>query len=504
MISDSTYRLIQGFFVCSSLGLHRFKGLRESIHLYSVLAESDVKSRFERAVATGLTPFVSREAELKLLLDKWYRAERGEGQVVLLSGEPGIGKSRLLRVMKERTSGEVAIDLAVHCSQYYQDSTLYPLIDFFQRLLRFESNDSVGSKLNKVEQALDSFGFSLADTVSLMAELLSLPSERYPLMPLSPQLRKQKTFDVIIAWLLKLAEHNPTRLIVEDVHWADPSTLELLDSLVDKVARTRLFVSVVFRSEFIPRWHMQSHVTNIALLPLSGEATELMVSHVAGGKLPGALTQKIVETTEGVPLFVEELTRMVLESGILHKSDADYEFMNSQPSLAIPSTLYESLMARLDRLGTARQVAQIAAVIGKEFSYDLLRELSQIEETKLTGALNRLVEAELFEQRLTPSLNAYRFRHALIRDAAYESLLKKKRREYHRRTAEILEDRFKNIVEGQPELVANHFSEAGLIDKAVPYWLKAGQRAIERSANHEAIRHLTKGLEFAKTAARIF
>ncbi len=498
VISDSTYQLIQGFFVCSSLGLHKLKGVRDSIHLYSVLAETDIKGRFERAVTSGLTPFVSREAELKLLLDKWSRAESGEGQVVLLSGEPGIGKSRLLRVMKERSSGEMVIDLPVHCSQYYQDSTLYPVIDFFQRLLRFDNSDTTASKLDKLERELDSFGFSLADNVSLLAELLSLPSDRYPVLPLTPQRRKQKTFNVIIAWLLKLTEDNPTRLTIEDVHWADPSTLELLDLLVEKVAHARLFVCVVFRSEFIPPWRMQPHVTNIALLPLPGDATELMVSHVAGAKLPSVLTRKIVETTEGVPLFVEELTRMVLESGILHKSEADYELMNSEPSLAIPSTLYESLMARLDRLGTAREVAQIAAVIGKEFSYDLLRALSQIEETKLTGALNRLVEAELFEQRLAPSLNIYRFRHALIRDAAYESLLKKKRREYHRRTAEILEERFKNIVEGQPELVANHFSEAGLIDQAVPYWLKAGQRAIERSANREAIHHLTKGLELLK------
>jgi class 3 adenylate cyclase len=426
VISDSTYRLVEGFFVCSSLGLHRFKGLREPIHLYSVLRESDVQSRFERAVTTGLTAFISREAELKLLLDKWARTETGDGQVVLLSGEPGIGKSRLLRMMKERTSGGVTIDLAARCSPYYQDSALYPWIEFFQRLLRFDSNDPPGNRLDKLETMLDSFGFSLPDTVPLIAELLSLPADRYPALPITPQRRKQKTFDTIIAWVLKLAEHNPTRLIVEDVHWADPSTMELLGLLVDKVANTRLLVALAFRSEFFAPWHMQPHVTAISLDRLSEQATELMVSHVAGGKLPPALTRQIVETTEGVPLFIEELTRMVLESGILQQSDAGYELVSQMPSLAIPSTLYESLMARLDRLGTAKEVAQIAAVIGREFSFDLLLALSQIEETRLSGALNRLVDAELFEQRLMPSQrNSYRFRHALIRDAAYESLLKR-------------------------------------------------------------------------------
>jgi predicted ATPase/class 3 adenylate cyclase len=493
IVSDSTYRLVEGFFVSSHLGPHRLKGIQRSIDLYSVLSESRVQSHFERAIAKGLTPFVSREAELHLLLDKWSEARDGPSQIVFLTGEAGIGKSRLLRMLRERTAGEIVIDLAVRCSQYYQDSALYPWIDLLQRLFGFESAEPVEAKLDKLERALDSFGFSLE--LPLFAELLSLPNDRYPVLSMSPQRRKQKTFDAILAWLFKLAERNPTRLIVEDVHWADPSSLGLLGLLVDKVAQTRMFVALAFRSGFILPWRIKPHVTNIALAPLSREATDLMVSEVAGGELPPSLAQEIVEKTEGVPLFVEELTRMVLESGILDKKDTGYELTSSSPFLAIPSTLYESLMARLDRLGTAKEVAQIAAVIGKECSYDLLRAVSQFEETKLTGALIRLVDAELFDQRPTSSANNYRFRHALIRDAAYESLLKKKRRQYHRKTAEILQERFPETVEAQPELLANHFSEAGLIAEAVPFWIKAGQRAIERSADQEALRHLSRGLE---------
>jgi predicted ATPase len=498
IISDSTYRLVEGFFVSNHLGPHRLKGIQHPIDLYLVLAESGIQSRFERAIATGLTPFVSRDPELQLVLDKWSEAREGSSQIVFLSGEAGIGKSRLLGMLRERTAGEFVIDLAARCSQYHQDSALYPLIDFFQRLLRFESSDSSEARLNKLERALDSFGFSPEEAVPLFAELLALPNDRYPAVSMTPQRRKQKTFDAILAWLFKLAEHNPTRLIVEDVHWADPSSLELLGLLVDQVTHTRLFVALAFRSAFILPWRVQSHVTNIVLAPLSREASELLVLHVAGGQLPAALVREVVEKTEGVPLFLEELTRMVLESGILHKTDTGYELRSSPPFLAIPSTLYESLMARLDRLGTAKEVAQIASVIGKECSYDLLSAVSQFEETKLTDALNRLVNAELFDQRLTSWRNDYRFRHALIRDAAHESLLKKKRREYHRKTAEVLQERFTETVEAQPELVANHFSEAGLIEEAVPYWMKAGQRAIERSANQEAIRHLTKGLELLK------
>ena len=496
IISAPTFRLVEGFFNCRSLGTPPLKGVAAPIELYSVIEETGIQSRFERAVATGLTPFVSREMELAQLLDRFERTKDGSGQVVLLGGEAGIGKTRLIRVLKERTAGEPVIDLAVRCSPYFQDSAFYPLIKFFERYLRFQRDESPQSKLASLERVLDHFGFPLAEAVPLFAALLSLPSsDRYPPLAMTPQRQKQKTLEAIVVWLMKSAQERLTRVIVEDVHWADPSTLELLNLLIDQVAQSRLFVVVIFRSEFLPPWRSKSNVTSIALGRLSRSATELMIGRVAGKALPLEVTGEIADKTEGIPLFVEELTRMVLESGMLCEAQDRFELTSSLVPLAIPSTLYESLMARLDRLGTAKEVAQLAATIGKEFSYDLLQAISPLDETKLTGALNQLVEAELIDQYLLTQQTNYSFRHAMIRDAAYESLLRSKRRQYHRKIAEVLRERFAETVAAQPELLAGHFAEGGLVEEAVPYWQRAGQRALERSANQEAIRHLTKGLE---------
>jgi class 3 adenylate cyclase/predicted ATPase len=497
IISAPTRRLIEGFFLCRSLGAPALKGVAAPIELYSVLEESGIQSRFEQAIATGLTPFVSREAEVAHLLERWERARDGSGNIVLLSGEGGIGKSRLLRVLKERTTGEAVTDLEARCSPYYQDSALYPIIGFLQYFLQFQRDDSAETRLTTLERVLDHYGFPLSETVPLFAALLSFPSgHRYPPLAMTPQRQKQKTFEAMVAWLLKAAERHPTRVVVEDVHWADPSTLEFLGLLIDQVSQARLFVALVFRSEFLSPWRSQPHVTTITLGRLSRAATELMIESIAGGKkLPPDLIREIVKKTEGVPLFVEELTRMVLESGMLRERDDHYELTSSLLSLAIPSTLYESLMARLDRLGNAKEVAQLGAAIGKEFSYELLQAISPLDETKLSGALNRLVDAELLDQHVSSPETSYSFRHALIRDAAYESLLRSKRRQYHRKIAEVLQARFAETVEVEPELLASHFTEAGLIEEAIPCWQRAGQRALERSANQEAIRHLTKGLE---------
>jgi tetratricopeptide (TPR) repeat protein len=497
IISESTHRLIEGFFLCRSLGEHTLKGVAAPIELYSVLEESGIQSRFEQAVAAGLTPFVSRETEVALLLERWERARDGAGQVIMLSGEAGIGKSRLLRVLKERTAGEAVTDLGARCSPYYQDSALHPIIGFFQYFLQFQRDDSAETKLTALERALENFGFPLSETVPLLAALLSLPSSRrYPPLAMTPQRQKQKTLETLVAWLLKEAERHPTRVVVEDVHWADPSTLEFLGLLINQVSQARLFVALVFRSEFLPPWRSHAQVTKITLSRLPRAATESMIESIAGGKkLPSDLIHEIAQKTDGIPLFVEELTRMVLESGMLREQDNRYELTRPLISLTIPSTLYESLMARLDRLGAAKEIAQIAATIGKEFSYELLRAISPLDETKLTGALNRLVDAELLEQYLFSPQMQYSFRHALIRDASYESLLRSKRRQYHSKIAEVLQDRFSEIVEAQPELLAHHLTEAGLIQQAIPCWQRAGQTALERSANQEAIRHLRRELE---------
>ena len=495
--SAATYHLIEGFFRCRSLGTPTLRGVSAPIEAYEILEPTGIETRFERAVASGLTPFVSRENEVGILLERWEQTKALQGGVVMLRGEAGIGKSRLVRALVERTTGEPLWELSCRCSPYYQNSALYPAIDCLQRMLRYDRNDDANTKFDKLQEMLGQFAFDLAQTLPLFASLLSLPAnDRYPVSPMSPQRQKQKTFEAIVELLLRAAEKGPVRLIVEDLHWADSSTLDLIDLLIERLLRARLFLVLVFRPEFVAPWPSQAHITETTLGRLSRAPTEQMIRSVAGGKpLPAEVVEEIVEKTEGVPLFVEELTRMVLESPLLEERDGRYVLTSALPSLAIPSTLHDSLMARLDRLGTAKEVAQLCATIGRDFSYELLRAVSSLDETKLTGALNRLVDAELLQQSVVQNRLRYTFRHALIRDAAYDSLLRSQRRQYHRKVAEVLQERFGETVDARPELVAHHFTDAGLIEQAIPYWQRAGQRALERSANKEAISHLTTGIE---------
>ncbi|MBV8359126.1 MAG: AAA family ATPase, partial [Deltaproteobacteria bacterium] len=495
------YRLIQGFFVCRSLGTPVLKGVVAPIEAFEVVEPTGIHTRFEKAVASGLTPLVGREKEVELLLQDWEESKRGPGRVVMLSGEPGIGKSRLLRMLNERTAGERISEFEGRCSPYWRNSALYPTIDFLQNALQFKRGDGADTKFMRLEQQLEQWGFSLPESVPLFAALLSLPpNKRYPTLPMTPQRQKQKTFEALVAFLLRAAEQRPTRVIVEDLQWADPSTLELLELIIEHVPHAHLFVALSFRPEFSPPWAAQPHIRNITLSRLSRDDIEVMVRSIAGGKsLPPGVTNEIATKTEGVPLFVEELTRMLLESGLLGDRNGAYELTSPLPALAIPSTLYDSLMARLDRLGTAKEVAQLAATVGREFSYELLRAISPVEETRLTGALNRLVDAELLEEYLSAPRLGYRFKHALIRDAAYESLLRSQRRQYHSKIAEVLPEHFGDIVEVQPQLLAFHLTEAGLGQQAIPHWRNAAQKAAERSANAEAISHLTNALEILKT-----
>jgi len=501
VISGATHRLVQGFFECLDLGLQHLEGVSNPVEVYQVVSEIKDQSRFEVAMRTGLTPLVGRERELGLLLERWGLVKEGAGQVVLVSGEAGIGKSRLVQVMKERVAQEQYMRLEARCSPYYQNSALYPVIEFLQRALQFSRDDTPAEKLEKLERALAPYGFALAEVVPLLASLLSLPlPDRYPPLPLTSQKQKEKTQQAVLAWLLAAAERHPVLSVWEDLQWADPSTLELLSRFIDQVPTTHLLIVLTFRPDFTPPWMSCSHLCSLTLRRLPHPQVEEMVRQVVGSKtLPPEVLQQIVSKTDGVPLFVEELTKMVLESGLLKEREGHYELIGPLPALAIPPTLHDSLMTRLDRLGTAKEVAQLGATLGREFPYELLQAVSPLHKVTLCRGLSQLVAAELLYQRGLPPQRRYFFKHALIQEAAYQSLLKSTRQKSHRQIAQALRERFPDVVETQPELLAHHYTAAGLVEQAIPYWQRAGQRAVERSANVEAIGHLTKGLELLKT-----
>jgi len=502
VISSATYRLVEGLFECHDLGMHALKGISSPMKVYQVICESGVWSRFEVSATKGLTPLVGREQEVGLLLERWEQVKEGRGQVVLLSGEAGIGKSRLVQVLKEYVAGEAHARIESRCLPYYQNSAFYPVIDHLQQLL-FKKEDSPEEKLGKLKRALvgAQHAVPLQEAVPLFASLLSLPlPDRYPPLNLTPQRQKQKTMEALLAWLMKEAEKQPVLRIVEDLHWVDPSTLEYLSLLVEQVPTARIFTLLTFRPDFSPPWTGRAHLTQITLNRLNRTQVEVMVERVTGGKaIPAEVLQQLVARTDGVPLFVEELTKMVLESGLLTEQEGYYELTGPLPPLAIPTTLQDSLMARLDRLGTVKEVAQLGATLGREFTYELLHAVSPLDEATLQRELDKLVEAELIYQRGLPPQTRYFFKHALIQEAAYQSLLKSKRQQYHQKIAQILEEQFAETVETQPELLAHHYTEASLIVQALPYWQKAGQIARQHSANVEAIGHLTKGLELLKT-----
>jgi predicted ATPase len=474
----------------------------EPVQVYRVLQESGARGRLDVVQPRGLTPLVGREQEVGLLLERWEQAKAGQGQVVLLTGDAGIGKSRLVQTLKDHIANEPHVRWECRSSSYFENTALFPVIDLFQRLWQFESEDTPDEKLGKLEHSLSQYRPPLEETVLLFAPLLALPvpENRYPPLNLSPQRQRQKTLETIVAILLELAEHQPVLFILEDLHWTDPTTLELLNLLIDQTPTASMLVLLTCRPRFQPAWHHRSYITEMTLNHLSHTQVEQIVTGVTDGKtLPQEVLAQIVEKTDGVPLFVEELTKAVLEAGVLQEVDGHYALTGSFSAFAIPATLQDSLMARLDRLVTAKAVAQYAAVIGRQFPYNLLQAVSQLDESTLQRELGRLVEAEIVYQRGLPPQAIYTFKHALIQDAAYKCLLRSTRQQYHQRIAQVLEEEFTETVEAQPELLAHHCTEAGLIEQAVGYWHQAGQRAIERSAHLEVIAHLRQGLELLQT-----
>jgi predicted ATPase len=456
-----------------------------------VLRPSVVVSRFEALRGSALTRLVGRDEEIDLLLRRWARAKAGDGQVVLISGEPGIGKSRITAALAERLHAEPYLRLRYFCSPYHRDSALYPFVDQFGRAAGFARDDPPAARLDKLEAVLTRAAPPDED-VALLADLLSLPtSEGHPLPNLSPQRKKERTLQALIRQLEGLARQQPVVMVFEDAHWIDPTSRELLDLTVERVRGLPVLLIVTFRPEFQPPWTGQPQVTMLALNRLDRHDRTALVEQIAGGKaLPDEVVDQIVDRADGVPLFFEELTKSVLESGLLREEVDRYMLDGALPPFAIPTSLHDSLMARLDRLASVRLVAQIGAAIGREFSYAMLRTVSRLSEDELHAALGRLVASELVFQRGTPPDAVYAFKHALVQDAAYSTLLRTRRQELHARIAAALE-RGHDIA---PEMLAHHFGEAGEAEKAASHWLEAGRRALRRSANIEAIAHLTKGL----------
>jgi predicted ATPase/class 3 adenylate cyclase len=497
VISASTRRLTGGHFEYRDLGAVALKGWAEPIVAWQVLRTSGVESRFEAQHDSKLTPLFGRDEEIDLLLRRWRFAAEGEGRVVVLTGDPGIGKSHIGVALQERIQAEPHTTLRYFCSAHYANSALFPFIGQLERAARFKRGDSRDEKLAKLETLFVQSAVDGDQTVAILANLLSLPApDRYRLPELTPQSRKAMTLAALLAQLEGQAARQPVLMIFEDVHWIDPTSLELLTLAVDRVPHLRVLLIITARPEFTPPWPPHAHITTVALTRLGRAGGAAIIERITGGKtLPKEVTNQILTRTDGVPLFVEELTKMVLESGVLQEGEDHYVLKQPLPALAIPATLHDSLIARLDRLALIREVAQIGAVVGRTFSYELLNAVAGFPQGQLDEALDRLVRSGLILRRGEIPQAVYTFKHVLVRDAAYSCLLKPRRMQLHAIIGSTFEQQFPEIVEAQPETLAHHLTEAGLIEKAVGYWLTAGKKAARRFANLEAIAHLQRGIE---------
>jgi class 3 adenylate cyclase/predicted ATPase len=502
VIGSVTRDLAGDGFVYEDLRAHELKGVTGFVKAWGVCglnARAEDDGAKPMSAIGGQTPLVGRDEEIGLLRRAWQQTkDEGRGQVVLINGEPGIGKTALVDLLRAQVRAEGRPRIAFHCSPFHAASALYPVIEHLKLFLKWQPEDTPQARLGKLEAMLGRYSTPLEEVVPLFAGLLSLPlpEGRYPPLTLSPQQIKERTQDTLIAWTLEEAERQPVVEVWENLHWADPSTLELLGLILEQAPTAAILIVLTFRPDFVPPWSSRSHMTPITLSRLERPQTEVLVTRLSGGKaLPAEVVDHIVIKTDGVPLYVEELSKTILGSGILREELDGYALTGALSTVSIPATLQETLMARLDRTPTVREVAQLGAVLGREFTYEMLQAIGAVKEIALREGLGQLVEAELLYQRGRPPRARYIFKHALIQDAAYESLLKRTRQRYHQQVAALLETQFIELVENEPELMAHHCTQGGLTAKAISYWQKAGERASERSAYPEAISHLAMGLD---------
>jgi DNA-binding winged helix-turn-helix (wHTH) protein/predicted ATPase len=491
IIADSTRRLLGNLFELDDLGMKDLKGIAVPVRAWTALRQSPAAGRFEAFHATGLTALVGREEELELLMRRWSRAKAGRGQVVLLSGEAGVGKSRLTAALLEAIATEPHTRLCNFCSPQHTDSALYPIIGRIERAAGFTRDDTSQAKLDKLETLLAQRSTSAHDA-ALFAEMLSLPNDgRYPALELTPQQRRQKTLEALVLQVAALTRENPVLMAFEDAQWIDPTSLELFSRIVDRIPPLRVLLIMTYRPEFQPPWLGRPYVTALTINRLTEREAAAMIDRIVGNKpLQASIRKDIIERSDGIPLFVEEMTKAMLEAGGESKTGKTLLLTE-----AVPASLQVSLMARLDRLGSAKVVAQIGAVIGRQFPHALIAAVAGKAEPELRSALRQLVEAGLlFSQGVAPHAT-YLFKHALVQDSAYDTLLREPRRALHAQIVDAVERQFADIAENQPEILARHCVEAGLIEKATAFWDRAGQRSLESSALNEAVEQFTRGLD---------
>ena len=499
VISAATHRLVRGFFECQTLERRKLKGITQPISTFQVVRESTAKNRFEVAEKSGLTPFVNRTSETAVLAHTWEQVIAGQTRAILLQGEAGMGKSRLVWEIKKNIIQTQEVWLTdVQGSPYYRNSAFYPITELLKRFtFSFSQEDTEAEKLVKIEQFMTECSLDSGIYVPLFASLLAVPFEsKYPSLSLTPERQKQKTIEALTDVCLSLAKRQPVLIVIEDLHWMDASTLDAISYFLDHIRDHPLLILLTCRPEFISPWGDQPHLQFLQLSSLVQQDIQVIVEQTAQEKsLPKEVVQQIVQKTDGIPLFVEELTKTVLEADF--NDDASHTKSGNETgvSLAIPTTLHDSLIERLDRLSGVKEVAQLCATVGREFDYELLEEISQWNQATLRNGLGQLVEVGLLYQEGTPPFSGYQFKHALIQDAAYQSLVKIRRQSYHQRIADTLESRDVDQVSTRPELLAHHFTEAGLFEQAIQYWQQAGQRDLEQAANLEAIAHFTRGIE---------